>query len=563
MLTKILDIPHTLRSSRRFAEIVATLARFGLDDAVAELGLNRMLAAPLELVGIKREERAKAMPRSVRLRLVLETLGPTFIKLGQVLSTRPDLIPPEWAEEFKKLQDDAPKLDFKVIRERLEQQFPGQVDALFPWIDHVALAAASMAQIHRARLADGTEVVLKVLRPGIESLTESDMDVLRTLAGLLEGHFSNLGYSPSEVVSEFAAELRKEVDLIHEGHATDRLREAFADDPGVAFPRVYWGATTRAVLAVEEFHGTLLSELEEGDLTPHERHLIVKHGATALLRQCLELGFFHADPHPGNLFALPRGRIGFIDCGMTGWLDDRTMVALADLVGGVTQGDLNKVIRVVAELGDAEWTVLESRSFRADVREFVAHFQTSSLGRLNMGAMLREFFEKLREHHIRCPGDLVLLIKALSTIETVAAELDPSFDLVAAARPFVEKLARRRYGVKAIRQRMTNAAVAYAELAEQIPGEIRHLTRQLKRNRFQIHLDHLGLDKFSRTVEHASRNVAAAVTVAAVIVASAIILRAEAQTIGWAFGTIARVGFLIGIVLAVVIVVRNWRVKDY
>jgi ubiquinone biosynthesis protein len=499
------------------------------------------------------------LPRQERVRKVLEELGPTYVKLGQVLSTRPDLIPPEWATEFEKLQNNVPGVDFEVIHKTIEAEFPGKSRRLFRSIQKKPLAAASMAQVHRARLHDGARIVLKVLRPGIRETIETDMEILRTLAETAESHFSNLGYSPTEVVSEFAKELAKETDLTREGRSTERLRGYFEDDPEVVFPKVYWEATTRNILAVEEIRGIVLSDLKDGEIDADDRRRLVENGARAVLRQCLEFGFFHADPHPGNLVAQPGGRIAFIDCGMTGQIDARTASQLADLVSGVVSADLDRVVGVVGALGDVGPNRLEDRALRADAQAIGSQFQGVPLERLNLGRLLQEFFDALRRNHIRCPADLVFLIKALSTIESVGRRLDPSFQMVEFARPYIEALVQKRYSLSAVQSRVSRGILRYLELAEDLPAEAMALLSMLRRNRFSVNVEHRGLDHLTRTVEHASRNISFAMIIAAAVVGSSILVlaaRNPGANMLTAFGV---AGFVAAAVLAVLMVVTSRR----
>jgi ubiquinone biosynthesis protein len=385
------------------------------------------------------------------------------------------------------------------------------------------------------------------------------MEILQALAETAESHFSNRGYSPIELVNEFAKTLAKEVDLTHEGRATDRLRTLFADDPDIVFPKVYWETTTRDVLTLEEIRGIVLSRLQDGQISQEDRQRLVRNGARAVLRQCLEFGFFHADPHPGNLIALPGGRIAFIDCGMTGELDPRTARQLADLVRGVVAGDLDRVIAVVAALADIEPEKLDDRGLRADVNAILSQFQSTPLESLNLGRLLHEFFAALRNHHVRCPADLILLVKALAMIESVALTLDPSFKMVDFARPYIEKLVRDRYSLPALRSRLQRGILQYAELAEALPGEVRPLLSQLRRNKLALNLEHRGLDRLTRAIEHASRNVAFALVVAALMVGSSILVLAGRNPGEVALRTLGIIGFIAAAALVAVNVISNWR----
>jgi ubiquinone biosynthesis protein len=252
----------------------------------------------------------------------------------------------------------------------------------------------------------------------------------------------------------------------------------------------------------------------------------------------------------------------FIDCGMTGHIDDKTQQQLADLIAGVVTTDADRVIAVVGALCDADPSKLEERPFRADVREFISNFKDTPLERLNMGRLLSEFFDKLRIHHIRCPADLVLLIKALSTIEAVGASLDPKFDMVGYARPYVEKLVSRKYGLGALRKRLESGLLRYAELAEDLPGDVRFLITQIKRNRLAINLEHKGLSRLTQTIEHASRNISFALIISAMLVGSAILVLADRNSSLGVLTALGIAGFLAAAILVVLILITNRRLKD-
>jgi ubiquinone biosynthesis protein len=551
-------IARRIQHVHRYAKVLDVLAHHGFADLSAQLGLGSLIDRGRAIVGAAPKHHNDNIPVAVRVRRVLEDLGPTFVKLGQILSTRPDLVPEEWAEEFKQLQNHVPAVGYDLVHKRLVEEFPeGLLDRLFRSIDKEPLAAGSMAQVHRAKLRNGTHVVLKILRPGIEEITTVDMEILHSLAELVEAHFANLGYSPTEVVNEFARELKREVDMLYEGRSTERLGGLFEDDPDVVFAKVYWEATTHRVLAMEEVEGLVLSHLKPGHPSAKERRALVENGARAVFKQCLEFGFFHADPHPGNLMALPKGRIAFIDCGMTGQVDARTARQLADLVAGVVAGDLDRVIAVAGAIADAGQEQLDDRSLRADVHAIISEFQGTPLDRLNLGRVLQDFFGTLRRHRVRCPADIILLIKALTTIESIARELDPSFDLVVFVRPYLEDLVGRRYGVSAVKDRFERSVLQYLELMEDLPGEIRPIFSQIRKNKFSVNLEHRGLDRLTRTVEHASRNISFALIIASVFVGSSILILA-ARTPGLtAFSSVGIAGLVIGLVLVALRIIAN------
>jgi len=539
----ISGIQSTIRNTRRFAEILSVLIRHGFGGFVGETGLDRLLEKGRSLIGRGTDGDVERLSLNVRLRLVLEALGPTFIKLGQILSTRPDLIPADLAEEFRSLQADAPKVPFEEIRRRLEEEFNGGVDDLFQSVEETPLAAASMAQVHRAVLKDGTAVVIKVLRPGIEKIIESDMEILHEFARLAESHFENEAISPTAVVEEFAKEIRKELNFTIEARSTDRLRGLFEDDPNVSFPEVYHDHSTRRVLTLEEVRGRMLGSLTPDDLTPEERRAVVLNGSDAVFRMCMEYRFFHADPHPGNIFVMDEGRICFIDCGMTGHIDERTSHQLAELIYGVVSGDVDRVLQTAIDLSGAEQSLMYDRRLRGDVSEYIDSFQApgGSLEELQLGAMLQGFFDLLRKWQIRCPSDLVFLIKAMMTIEGVGREWDPTFDLIGHVKPMLQRKLLERYRPAAIKDRLVRSLASYIDIIEDLPGELRSLLAQTRRKDFAINLHHQGLDRLSNTIDRASRTISYGLIFAAVIMGASILILADAGTgLG---GLLSKIGF--------------------
>ncbi len=560
MATRIPNLRRTIRNIKRAQDIVGVLVSYGFTDIVQELSIDRLLLKGKRIVGMdKPGEEITRQPHAVRLRQAAESLGPSFVKLAQILATRPDLIPEDWAKEFAKLQSGVPAVPADEIRPHIESLYKGSLDEHFQSVDFESFAAASVAQAHAAVLHDGTEVILKVLRPGIRRTIESDIEIMRALAEIVESRFEDMGYSPVEVVEQFERQVMREMDLALEQRSMTRMARSFASHPRLKFPETYPEHSNKSVLCMERIRGTLLSEYDKGDFTDAERRDIVSIGSEVVFTQCFDVGFFHADPHPGNIFVLraepgepvrapdlegdeaadeeerramlPAGdtgiRICLIDFGMTGSIDPHTQELLADLVHGTVNGDLERVIDVVVELTDMKPLQSASRRFRADVWEFISKFQTGSLADLEMGALLEEFFNKLKRHRLRCPADIVYLIKAITTIEGVAEAICPEFDLVGHVRPQIEGLVKRRYGFAAIRRRVQNTTLGYAELAENAPRELKALSKMLRQEQLAVQLKHQGLEELTDEIEHASRNISYALNIAALLLCGAILFLAD------------------------------------
>jgi ubiquinone biosynthesis protein len=523
---KITSIKRTIRNTKRLAEIFKVLSKFGFRQLIHDTGLYRLLGTRDEF-DTPSGNREEELPRPERVRRVLEELGPTFIKLGQILSTRPDLIPPEWANELKKLQDDCQQVPFAEIHQVLTLEFPGRLELLFSSIDETPLAAASIAQVHRATLKNGSQVVIKVIRPGARELIEEDMALVESLAQLLEQYFADLGYSPTAVAKEFSRELLKEINLVIEGQSTERLRRYFEDDANISFPKVYWTATTRNVLTMQEVRGRLLSTVTPEDLTALERRTIVANGTDAVFKQCLRFGFFHADPHPGNIFLLPGCRLCFIDCGMTGQLDRKTTEQLINLVAGVVKGDIDRLCRVVLELTDVDPAILESRDFRLELRHLTDQFQNTDLQHLNITGLLSDFFGMLQRYHIQCPGDLMLLTKALTTIEGVAEYFDPTFDVLSHVEPQIQEIVVNRHSIGAIKKRIYKTLGSSLELLEDLPGDLQRFLDHARHSRFTLNLELKRIEHLSEQLDTSSRLMGIAMIIAALIVGSSILILAD------------------------------------
>ncbi len=556
-MTTHLGLGPTLRTTKRARDILAVLVRHGFADLAEDLGLRRAWSFVRRV--LHRAPMPDPAPEEVRIRRMLEELGPTFVKLGQVLSTRPDLVSETWCREFRKLQSEAPSEPFAAIETELQRELGSRLESLLTSVDPEPIAAASIAQVHRAVRTDGRRIVLKVLRPGVRGTIEADVRLMRRLAMLAERRLSGIGFSPVEVVDQFARHIAAETDLTLEGRNAERLGRAFADDPRIGFPGVHWDLTTPSVLALEEIDGALLARHRADEFPADVRHETVARCADAVFRQCFELGFFHADPHPGNIVLRTDGSICFLDCGMVGHVSPDTAEQLADLIRGTLHKDLDLVVRTAVGLADAAPEFQHDRQLRAWVWEFFGEFEGKSLAELRVGELLQDFFALVRRSGLRVAADLVYLIKAIATVEGVALELAPDFDLVAHVQPRVEGLIRRRYGVRAVRRRIEDGLLGYAEILETLPTQLRELFDRASRRHLTLNVDHRGLEDLTRNVSSASVNISYALLVGALIVGSAVLLLADAigGRTSW-ITTLGIAGFASSMLIAGWRVLRLW-----
>jgi ubiquinone biosynthesis protein len=538
--------------------MLGILVKFGFREFFEDAKLDLLLERGQRVFSRKPAAVVHTESRPARLRMAIEELGPTFIKLGQILSTRPDILPPEYIEELQKLQDDVPSVPWPEIKAQLTEDL-GDLDEIFESIDEVPMAAASMAQAHRAVLRDGSRpIVLKILRPKIDRLIAADIEILEAVAEWLSRHTRDLPFDPVSVVNEFSKAIEHELDFVHEGRNTDLFRSNLEEGEQAWFPEVFWSVTRKRVLGLEEIKGVQLSKWKQANLSIDQRESLVRNGALTVLRQVLEVGFFHADPHPGNLFLMEDGRICFIDCGMAGRVDAETVTDLANLIYGVASGDIEKLYPAFLALGQVDEDEVNRRELRRDLQDFLDQFTGVSFEKVDMSAMLQAFTEGLRKHKLKCPSEIVLMIKALTTIEGVAEDLDPAFDLVQFARPHVERLVKQQYSWRVIKGRMTRNVGKWVTLADRLPGGLNTILERVSSNKFRLALDVNGVESVERTIHHSSRQLAYSMLVAAMIMASSIlVLASERDQSSVLLGWIGFVSFLVSFSLALMIVIES------
>ena len=385
---------ETYQDLKRYSHIAAVLVRHGFGDLLDRLKARYYVSWGRRTFTKKARE-FEGLSTAERLRLAFEELGPTFIKLAQILSSRPDVLPPEFIEELSKLQDSVAPFPFADAKTLIEAQFGRPLTDLFISIEETPVAAASLAQVHRARTTLGDEVAVKVQRMGVKTIIETDIRILYDLAGLAERHLSESRYfEPVRLVDEFARTIRRELDFVREGRNIDRFRNYFADTPTVYIPKVYWDLTAPQVLTTEYIKGIKISNLERLEAAGLDRKAIAVNGANLILKEIFELHFFHADPHPGNLFVLENNVIAPVDFGMTGAIDEEIAQQMGDIFIAVVEKDVDALVDLLGTIGVTD--ELEDRStFKLDLRDLLERYYGVPLQQLDIGHDLRGAYE----HH--------------------------------------------------------------------------------------------------------------------------------------------------------------------
>jgi ubiquinone biosynthesis protein len=525
-MLRFLRINRNIRSIRRYINIVRVLSTYGFDQALEMIGLADVVVRSRKLFRRSVPDLAR-LTSAERMRLALEELGPTFVKLGQILSTRPDVVPHAFIREFEKLQDNVPSFAFEDVLIQISAELGGPVESFFAHIDPEPLAAASIAQVHRARLLSGEDVVIKVRRPGIVNVVESDISALVALAGLTERHVpgSEL-YDPVGVVREFARTIRREMDFTREGHTIEKFRDNFARTPWMHFPRVYWEQTSRGILTMEYIAGIKVSDSEKLSEQGLDGRLIARRGADSFLEMVLQHGFFHGDLHPGNVMILPDNAICLLDYGIVGRLDDSLKTFLTDILSAIVNRDMDEVVSLLLFAGDISDS-LDIRALKRDLFNFIDGYYEIPLKEIEVGRMLMEFIEIITLYNIRIPVDLMLLAKSLVMVEGMGRALDPGFDMVEHLKPFMVKALRKKLSPIRISRDINQILFSYIKLARTIPRDLKEIINRINRNKFKIDLEHRGLDKFTTEFDRSINRLSTSMILAAMIIGSSIIMHID------------------------------------
>ncbi len=512
-----------LRSYGRGFKILMILGNYGFGDILERMGLLRYIRWRRRFV--QRKEPLQGLTTAQRLRMALEELGPTFIKFGQVVSTRPDLVPANFVEELSKLQENVPPFPTSAAIDVLQTQFGRKLEELFSEFDAAPVAAASLSQVHRAVLHDGREVAVKVRRPNVLRDVERDLALMAELAIGVDHYIPELRvFDPIGLYQHFARTIRREMDFRREARTIDEFRRMFRDETGIKIPVVIEELTCDCALTMEFIRGIRPDDSEKLATSALPRRALAERGAVAFMRQAFEFGVFHGDPHPGNLRVLPDGKLAMLDFGMVGRLEQEKRDQLVDIFLAVVKHDVASTVTLVQEIGQPRDPV-DVALLKADVRDFIEAHYGLSLEQMKMGRMLADFTSLLSNHGLRCPADLMLLIRALVTLEGVGRSLDPTFNLATVFAPFIEKLVRKRYDPRELAKRTADDLMRLMRTAHDLPLNLNETLVKLKDDQFHVNLEHSGLGRFITDFDRSSNRIAASMIISSLIVASALIIR--------------------------------------
>ena len=544
-IKKLGAIGRTYRHLNRYQRILRVLFKYGFNDLVDRLHIDQYLESGLQMINRKPREQIARLSRPERLRLVFEELGPTFIKLGQLLSTRPDLIPAEYLDELARLQDEVPPFSLAEVHAIFREELGRSPDEVFHYFDAEPLAAASIGQVHRARLDSGAEVVVKVQRPDIENVIAVDLEILAHLAGLMEQYLEEVqGHRPTAIVQEFARSLSREIDFAVELANVQRFARQFKNNAAIHVPLVYPELSTPRVLVMEYVLGIKASMAGQLREQGYDLPLIAERGATLVMEQIFVHGFFHADPHPGNLFILPDNVVCFIDFGQMGRLSRKDREDFTDLVLDLVAGDertvVEGVLKVTVQLGE-----VDRESLGRDLGGLVDLYLYRPLGELEAGRILQDLLDLVTRHKLTFKPAFYQMMKALSTVEGVGLMLDPKLELIRLARPFMRRIRLERMRPARLAEEIARTGSGYLQLLRELPEELRTILRQLRGGRMHIEFEHRGLQALGAALDRVSNRIAFAIVLAALIVGSSLIVLSDIPPHWHDIPVIGLLGFLV------------------
>lgn len=542
----ILRFNRNIRTIRRYRTILGVLINYGFGHFVEQLNIDYYLELGKRIVTRdKMQKELERLSQPQRLRLAMEELGPTFIKLGQLLSTRSDVLGKDYIEEFSKLQDKVPAVALEEIHSQIKRELGSPAEELFAEFSAQPIAAASIAQVHRGKLKSGEEVVFKVRRPGIVKIIETDIDVLMGLAYLIEQHVPTIAhYDPVGLVKEFRRSIMRELNFTREGRTVDRFALNFSGSSTVYIPKIFWDYSGDIVLTMEYVPGIKISDLENLRAQGYDLKEIAARGADAFLRQVLDFGLFHADPHPGNVFVLPDQVICMLDYGMVGRLGQDLKDQLIDLLHALLDRNVDSIISQLLYSGELTDNS-DLKDLKRDLHDFIEDYYDIVLQDIRVGKLLSEFIDLLTHHRIHFPPDFMLLAKALVIMEGVGRQLDPDFNMISHMRPSVNRMVAERFRPKNIASGANRLLHSYTALAKSLPNDIKEFINRLNRNQFKIDLEHRGLEKLVTDLDRSSNRIAFAVIIGSLIVGSSLVMQINKGPMIFGFPFLGLLGYSI------------------
>jgi ubiquinone biosynthesis protein len=563
-IKKVVKFTHTHRNFKRYLEIIHVFIKYGFGGLASVMHLDialKRLSKACKNKDVRTDKACIGDPKEVRMRKALEGLGPTFIKLGQILSTRTDLIPAEFATEFAKLQDNAPHFPHEDACRIIEEELGAKAVDIFDSFNHEPLAAASIGQVYRA-VYKGEEVVVKVQRPNIEKIIEIDLEIMLHLANLLEKHIEEVSvFKPSAIIEEFAKSISKEIDFEIEAKQTKRFLKNIKDNPNIYAPRIYDELTTSRVMVSEFIDGINPENIEELEKLDCDLVLLAENSVDSILKQIFEYGFFHADPHPGNILIMPNNIVCFIDFGMVGKVSPMQKQYFASLILNITKKKSDKIVDILLKLTHHEREP-DRELLQRDMYDIIDEYLLHSLKELDFGKFLSAQMEIFARHKLRLKAEIFLLLKSLVSLEKTGRVLAPDVNIIEKAAPYVKKIYLKRFAPEQFLANLVDPVNDLMLLASELPDDVRVLLKNARTGKFSMDINYVGLDKLRKTLSVVSSRIAFSILLAALIIGHAMLLSKPLGTVSRYVKTVGWFGFTVTIILSFCFLISFFKNKN-
>ncbi len=560
------DTIKRLKSISRYNQILKVLMKYGFEDFVQYLEENSHYRIVQKLIPNTTKKRVAKYSKWAKMRLVCEELGPTFVKFGQILSNRPDLVPLELTFELEKLQDHVPHMSETMAKSVVEAELNNKVEHLFAWFEPIPFASASVAQVHKVTLHSGKRIALKIQRPGIYEVIIEDIKVMYRIAHLIERRIPSLkSFDPVGLVKNFEASILKELDFIHESINVQRFYNNLAKDNSLEqfarAPKVYQEFTTSKVLALEFISGIKIDKIEE--LKSHDIDIKVtaRRLAISFFKQIFEYGFFHADPHPGNLLVLPNNHIGYLDFGMMGSMLPRDILIFGKLFIAINNKDVKKLIRVLQQLSNNA-AILNRRDLELDINEFIEKYYVRDVHKNEMSTILMELKDIIIAHGLKVPTYFFLFARALVTIEGVLDKLDPNLEQFEMVKPYLRNSVSKRYHPITMGMKIVNSIVELTDYIDEFPMDLKNAIRKINSGQIKVDLTHKGIDPMVHTLQRITKQLIAAFIMVALIIGASLFIIFEISPLWKGISILGMASFALAVTLGFGMV-TNIKKGDY